>query len=222
MCGIVGITGTREVAPVILDALKRLEYRGYDSSGIATLVNGEIERRRSPGKLGALGDVIQVAEGDGAMGAALIEAGPAAARNDIGYKFARMQMLRRADDTNAAAEIAMSIPRLLPYPAASHPSGEILFQGRDLLKVSEAELRAVRGNDVTMIFQDPLTSLNPLYRVGDQLVETIREHLGLDAAAARRRAVSGMSSKRSSCAKRARVSAISAMAGFLSAAAIMP
>ncbi|HEY4943189.1 MAG TPA: glutamine--fructose-6-phosphate transaminase (isomerizing) [Rhizomicrobium sp.] len=58
MCGIVGIAGTRDVAPVILDALKRLEYRGYDSAGIATLVGGQISRRRSPGKLGKLGDVL--------------------------------------------------------------------------------------------------------------------------------------------------------------------
>ena len=59
MCGIVGIAGTRDVAPVILDALKRLEYRGYDSAGIATLVDGAIDRRRSPGKLGKLGEVLQ-------------------------------------------------------------------------------------------------------------------------------------------------------------------
>ena len=59
MCGIVGIAGTRDVAPVILDALKRLEYRGYDSAGIATLVEGHIERRRSPGKLNRLGEVLQ-------------------------------------------------------------------------------------------------------------------------------------------------------------------
>ncbi len=59
MCGIVGIAGTRDVAPVILDALKRLEYRGYDSAGIATLVDGHIERRRSPGKLNNLGDVLR-------------------------------------------------------------------------------------------------------------------------------------------------------------------
>jgi glutamine---fructose-6-phosphate transaminase (isomerizing) len=58
MCGIVGIAGTRDVAPVILDALKRLEYRGYDSAGIATLVDGHIARRRSPGKLGKLGAVL--------------------------------------------------------------------------------------------------------------------------------------------------------------------
>ena len=59
MCGIVGIAGTRDVAPVILEALKRLEYRGYDSAGIATLEDGEIARRRSPGKLHRLGAVLE-------------------------------------------------------------------------------------------------------------------------------------------------------------------
>src|SRR5471030_2818143 len=59
MCGIVGIAGTQEVAPIILEALKRLEYRGYDSAGIATLVGGRIERRRSPGKLSKLDAVLQ-------------------------------------------------------------------------------------------------------------------------------------------------------------------
>jgi len=58
MCGIVGIAGTRDVAPVILDALRRLEYRGYDSAGIATLSDGAIDRRRSPGKLGKLDEVL--------------------------------------------------------------------------------------------------------------------------------------------------------------------
>ena len=59
MCGIVGIAGNQDVAPVILEALKRLEYRGYDSAGIATLVDGKIERRRSPGKLSKLDAVLQ-------------------------------------------------------------------------------------------------------------------------------------------------------------------
>ena len=59
MCGIVGIAGTRDVAPIILEALKRLEYRGYDSAGIATLVDGEIERRRAPGKLTNLEAVLR-------------------------------------------------------------------------------------------------------------------------------------------------------------------
>src|SRR6478672_3681632 len=58
MCGIVGVIGTRPAAPLILDSLRRLEYRGYDSAGIATLVNGHIERRRAEGKLGNLGGVL--------------------------------------------------------------------------------------------------------------------------------------------------------------------
>src|SRR5271170_4063453 len=59
MCGIVGIAGKREVAPILLEALKRLEYRGYDSAGVATLVDGKIERRRAPGKLTNLDAVLQ-------------------------------------------------------------------------------------------------------------------------------------------------------------------
>ena len=58
MCGIVGIIGRRDAAPVILEALRRLEYRGYDSAGIATLVNGHIERRRASGKLNNLTEAL--------------------------------------------------------------------------------------------------------------------------------------------------------------------
>src|SRR6478609_2001482 len=58
MCGIVGVIGSNPAAPLILDALRRLEYRGYDSAGIATLVNGHIERRRAAGKLGNLADAL--------------------------------------------------------------------------------------------------------------------------------------------------------------------
>src|SRR5271155_4810409 len=59
MCGIVGVIGARDAAPLLLDALRRLEYRGYDSAGIATLVNGHIERRRAEGKLGNLAAVLE-------------------------------------------------------------------------------------------------------------------------------------------------------------------
>ncbi len=59
MCGIVGVVGTREATPLLFDALRRLEYRGYDSAGIATLVNGHIERRRAEGKLDNLGAVLE-------------------------------------------------------------------------------------------------------------------------------------------------------------------
>ncbi|MEQ1408587.1 ABC transporter ATP-binding protein [Neorhizobium sp. Rsf11] len=80
---------------------------------------------------------------------------------------------------------ANSILKLLPYPSASHPSGEILFEGRDLLKASEPELRRVRGNDVTMIFQEPMTSLNPLHAIEKQIGEILELHQGITGQAAR-------------------------------------
>jgi microcin C transport system ATP-binding protein len=71
---------------------------------------------------------------------------------------------------------ALSLVRLLPYPAASHPSGEILFKGRDVLKMTGAELRAMRGASVTMVFQEPMTSLNPLHTIERQIGEIIALH----------------------------------------------
>src|SRR5213083_1751976 len=61
---------------------------------------------------------------------------------------------------------AMSILRLLPYPTASHPSGHIRFKGHELLSMSEREIRGIRGNDISIIFQEPMTSLNPLHTIG--------------------------------------------------------
>jgi peptide/nickel transport system ATP-binding protein len=68
-------------------------------------------------------------------------------------------------------------------------SGEVLFEGRDLLKLPEDELRAVRGEEIAMIFQDPLSSLHPFYRVGDQLIEAVRAHHDVSKKAARDRAL---------------------------------
>jgi microcin C transport system ATP-binding protein len=82
---------------------------------------------------------------------------------------------------------ALSIPRLLNYPAARHPSGEILFGGRDLLKASKAELREVRGNEITMVFQEPMTSLNPLHTVERQIGEILALHKGIEGKKARAR-----------------------------------
>ena len=82
---------------------------------------------------------------------------------------------------------ALSVLRLLPYPAASHPRGEILFKGQDLLQVPDRELRAVRGGDISMIFQEPMTSLNPLHTVERQVSETLTVHRGLGQRAARAR-----------------------------------
>ncbi len=84
---------------------------------------------------------------------------------------------------------ALSILKLLPYPPASHPSGQIFFNGRDLLSASEKELRAVRGRAITMIFQEPMTSLNPLHTVEKQIGEILELHQGLRGEPARARIV---------------------------------
>ena len=82
---------------------------------------------------------------------------------------------------------ALSILKLLPYPAASHPSGQIFFKGEDLLDSDEADLRKVRGNDITMIFQEPMTSLNPLHTIEQQIGEVLSLHRGMSKTAARNR-----------------------------------
>ncbi|WP_320195896.1 ABC transporter ATP-binding protein [Agrobacterium rosae] len=82
---------------------------------------------------------------------------------------------------------ANSILKLLPYPAASHPSGQILFEGKDLLNASMRELRAVRGNDITMIFQEPMTSLNPLHSIERQIGEILELHQAINGLEARKK-----------------------------------
>ena len=85
---------------------------------------------------------------------------------------------------------ALSVMKLLPYPAASHPGGEIRFKGQELLNASERDLRAVRGNDITMIFQEPMTSLNPLHTVEQQIGEILSLHRPLSASDARTEIIS--------------------------------
>jgi microcin C transport system ATP-binding protein len=82
---------------------------------------------------------------------------------------------------------ALSIMRLLPYPAASHPTGEIYYRGKNLLAVSSDELHEIRGGRISIIFQEPMTSLNPLHTIEKQVGETLKLHRGMDGAAARAR-----------------------------------
>ncbi|MFD5385771.1 ATP-binding cassette domain-containing protein [Streptomyces sp. NPDC127074] len=80
---------------------------------------------------------------------------------------------------------ALSVPRLNPSPPGVYASGEILFDGRDLLALSERELGRIRGRDIAMVFQDPMTCLDPLQRVGAQVAEVLRHHTGMSRAEAR-------------------------------------
>ena len=84
---------------------------------------------------------------------------------------------------------ALSILKLLPYPAASHPTGQILFEGADLLSADENALRKIRGDRISMIFQEPMNSLNPLHTIEKQVGEVLKLHRGLANEAARARVI---------------------------------
>ena len=83
----------------------------------------------------------------------------------------------------------ITILRLIPTPPGVIERGEALFAGADLLQASEREMRSIRGNDISMIFQEPMTSLNPVYTVGSQIIEAIRLHRRVSKRAARARAI---------------------------------
>jgi len=84
---------------------------------------------------------------------------------------------------------AMSVLRLLPPPPTTHLSGAIRFRGEDLLQASEARMQAIRGNEISMIFQDPMTSVNPVLTIGEQIAEVLILHQGMSRKAAWARAV---------------------------------
>ena len=83
----------------------------------------------------------------------------------------------------------MSIVRLIETPPGKYEGGEILFLGEDMLKISDARMRHIRGNDVSLIFQEPMTSLNPVFRIGDQISEALILHQGMHKKEARRASV---------------------------------
>ncbi len=84
---------------------------------------------------------------------------------------------------------AMSILQLVPTPPGKYVGGEILFKGENLLEKSEAKMRKIRGKEISVIFQEPMTSLNPVFRVGDQIGESLRLHEGMTKAEARERSI---------------------------------
>ncbi len=84
---------------------------------------------------------------------------------------------------------ALSIMRLVPNPPGKTIGGEVIFNGQDLLKLSDAEIRHIRGKQIAMVYQEPMTSLNPVLTIARQLTESLELHLGMSRAAARREAV---------------------------------
>ena len=107
------------------------------------------------------------------------EDGVVRALNGIDLQLGYRQTIGLVGETGAGKTTTVkSIMRILPTPPARVVSGEIFFDGQDLLKISEKEMRKIRGKEIAMIFQDPMTSLNPVMTVADQIAEVIRLHDG--------------------------------------------
>ncbi|WP_186420291.1 ABC transporter ATP-binding protein [Bosea sp. CS1GBMeth4] len=106
----------------------------------------------------------------------------------VSFEIARGETLALVGESGSGKSVsALSILKLLNYPAAHHPSGKVLFNGQDLIAADEDAMRKVRGNDITMVFQEPMTSLNPLHTIARQIGEILELHKGLRGEKARAR-----------------------------------
>ena len=106
----------------------------------------------------------------------------------VSFRIGRGETVALVGESGSGKTVsALSILKLLPYPPASHPSGEVWFEGRDLLKASEPQLQSIRGDRISMIFQEPMTSLNPLHTIEKQVGEVLKLHRHMDDASARER-----------------------------------
>jgi oligopeptide/dipeptide ABC transporter ATP-binding protein len=118
------------------------------------------------------------------------EEGLARAVDGVSFDLRKGETLGLVGESGCGKSVtSLSILRLIPEPPGKIAEGRVLFRGRDLLGLSEEEMRGVRGNDIAMIFQEPMTSLNPAFTCGDQIDEAVMLHQGLDRAAARDRTV---------------------------------
>ncbi len=110
--------------------------------------------------------------------------------NGISYSLKEGETLGLVGESGCGKSVSvLSLMRLIPEPPGKITGGEVLFEGRDLLKMDMDEIRHVRGNKIAMIFQDPMTSLNPVLTIGRQVTEALELHMGMDKAQARKRAI---------------------------------
>ncbi|MFD1697061.1 ABC transporter ATP-binding protein [Roseibium aestuarii] len=110
--------------------------------------------------------------------------------NRISFSIRKGETLALVGESGSGKSVsALSVLKLLPYPPASHPTGQILFQGKDLLTAGDTAIRKVRGNKISMIFQEPMTSLNPLHTVERQIAEVLKIHRGMGERQARERVI---------------------------------
>jgi len=109
--------------------------------------------------------------------------------NGVSYELHEGETLGVVGESGSGKSVhALAIMGLIPSPPGKVESGEVLFEGRDLLKLSKEQMRLVRGKEIAMIFQDPMTSLNPVLKIGTQITEALKLHLGMNNDQSRKRA----------------------------------
>jgi len=114
------------------------------------------------------------------------DAGTVRAVDGVSYEIKHAETLALVGESGCGKSVsAMAVLRLIPTPPGVYAGGSIEFEGQDLLELDEASMRGLRGNDISMIFQEPMSSLNPVYTVGDQIAESLILHRGLDGEQAR-------------------------------------
>ncbi len=118
------------------------------------------------------------------------EEGEVKAVDDVSFNVYKGKTLGIVGESGCGKSVtSLSIMRLIPNPPGRIVGGEILYNGRDLLKLSPAEMRAIRGNEISMIFQEPMTSLNPVFTIGNQVCEAISLHQDLSKSETRNKAI---------------------------------
>ena len=116
--------------------------------------------------------------------------GTAKAVDGVSYKILPGETLGVVGESGSGKSVtALSVMQLIPQPPGRIEGGQIRFKGESLLAKSDEEMRDIRGNEIAMIFQEPMTALNPVYTVGDQIMETVMLHRGIDKEAARAHAI---------------------------------
>jgi len=159
-----------------------------------------LTKRLRRGSLSCTGEIQLLEEVEKGMGRLLeiqdlgtsfyTQDGVVKAVNGVSYTLDEGETLGLVGESGCGKSVtALSIMRLIPQPPGKIVSGKIIFEGKDLLKLSEDAMRRVRGKEVAMIFQDPMTSLNPVLTIKRQLTEGLELHMGMDGNASKRRAI---------------------------------